>query len=105
MRASVSYIEKNGKKTWIVTAWRISVECSEVYVDGKAVDRPMELDFVVEIVPEEIVSHEYVFLTDADTYKAKATHIYTLPYMMTKYFAEEFGEEKEMALRVKVVGE
>ena len=102
MRVSISLIEENDKKTWRVTACdgsseKIVYECDEVRVDGFALNeiielyKSLELDYVVEIKPEEFekVSHDH----DTYTYKAKRVRVNTLPYLVAENFAYMFYDQ------------
>ncbi|MCI4409577.1 MAG: hypothetical protein JHC26_10835 [Thermofilum sp.] len=104
MRAFIYFVKDT--KDWVVEENSIKVIAKKVFIDGKRVENiAMEdllIGYVAMIVPRGVKDN--YFQWGRPVYEAEEAHIYTFPYLLISQFKEEFGEEKEMAIRVKEVG-
>jgi hypothetical protein len=106
MRLSIFVEKQKDKDVFVVSGKKFLAISEDVFLDGKNLELGtsdwLELDAAV-VRLENRIPHESI------KYLYKEIHIYTLPFLIAKEVTEQieksFGEEKEMALRVKVVGE
>jgi len=88
------------KDVFVVSGHKFLALSENIILDGETlrlgIDDWLELNAVVvrleNRIPHERTSSLY-----------ETIYIYTLPYLFVKRLAEEFGEEREMAIRVKEV--
>ena len=110
MRVSLSRVEEKDKKIWVVTAYdcmsrKFVYECEEVEKDNIPVDeayKTIELDYIAEVVPEDVEKVSYDKETNTYSYKAKKVYIYTMPFLIVGKFVG-LNHEFDYPLKVKVV--
>jgi hypothetical protein len=106
-----SFVDKeDGKEEtkWVADERHMRVIAKRLYLDGEPVEKVIEeamIDNISMIVPRKV--EDQYFQGGQFVYEAEEVHLYTSSYFMAKrlmeQIAERFGEEKEMAIRVKRV--
>ncbi|MCI4409735.1 MAG: hypothetical protein JHC26_11640 [Thermofilum sp.] len=107
-----SFVDKEDgeeETKWVADERHIRVIAKRLFLDGEPVEKVIEeamVDNVSMIVPRKV--EDQYFQGGQFVYEAEEVHLYTNSYFMARslveQFAERFGEEKEMAIRIKEVG-
>jgi len=99
-------IVENGKKREVetdvltISGRKFLAMSQNVFVDEKRLLLDIGDWLEVEAVAVKLVNR---LPHEKTNYLYESIHIYTLPYLFVKHFSEFFGEEREMAIRVKEV--